>query len=829
MSYPRWTKLRAAARLLPLALLGCREAPPPPLSLRGSGGGAPMLRLLDHRSEASLRLPAASLPPEGPSGGRFRLDQGWQRVRGGRVWQRPAPIPLPHLHYTTAPTGVRLEDAAGVSLPYTNGLLERATPTGSWEVVEGTLYLSSPTDPGKAPPRLHSAPTAEAERRLDPTASGLAPADYVSERITVAGHTRDALLLPAPAEVRYTVTLPTGAARLRFGAALYPPPVSAWEGAARLSVEVEGASIWSLEARAGEPWTEVSLDLSPWAGQTIDLRLQAERLSPDAAGWAAFATPELSGTPSTLGPRRVVLVGVDTLRLSHLSREGYPRPTTPHLDALAAESVVFSEARAPAPRTRPSFRTLLTGREPLAAIGAPTLAEAFAAAGWSTAGFVANVHLIPRLGMADGFRWWEYLDSAPAAHQVDRTLSWLTEHQGEDSLVFLHLMDPHVFYTPPPPYLDRFTTGLDPGDLPDNYNRWLVRRWEEAEPLTPAKREFMIARYDGELAYIDDQLDRLVQAIDRLPGQTTLVLTSDHGEEFWEHGGFEHNHTLYDELLRTVLWIRPPKGGVGAEIDAPTALADVAPTLLDLAGLPPIETDGLSLAPLLQGSLPPAPLLQQLIDRPLAHGHMMFAPEQWAVTTRGHKYILSTGSGAEQLFDLRADPGEHHDLSASAPLDPYRAALHTATGWPVGPGWRIALTKQRGGFTLTFSEPLLAAGVIDPEALRDHRANLEWGEIPPSVPTDVGVVTLSADRRTVTFRPGPKGTGRLYLLGPTATAVATTDTGATVQAGSVTLGEGAAVIEVGTVIVPEDSEAKRLAGNHDPDAIESLRALGYVE
>jgi len=484
-------------------------------------------------------------------------------------------------------------------------------------------------------------------------------------------------------------------------------------------------------------------------------------------------------------------------------------------------------------------------------MGATTTGSVLRGLGLQTGGIVANVHLAPRLGFAEGFEDWSYDNGANAGAQVDRALAWLDAHEAEDSFLFLHLMDPHTFYLPPAPFRDRFTGGLDRGFLPDRFNRWMVLDWDAKGSLAPTQKQWIGARYDGEIAYTDEELGRLIQAVDALPGRTLLVLHSDHGEELWDHGGYEHNHSLYDELTRVVLWIRPPGGVQGGplRIDAPVSLADLAPTLFDALGVPADQrpdTDGTSLWPLVDPArAAEAPALTTRLDqRPLHQGYLMFDTERFSVVARGpaghlHKYILQTDSGTEQLFDLQADPGEQQDLAQQAGFDPapWARALAASTGWPVGPGWRLHLSHTGQPFTLRFAEPVEAAGVVDPEAALTRRANLEWGEEVAHRPEDVATVTLSEDHRTVQVTPGPWGVGTVWVLGPSAQAAATVDdAGGTRPAlqGPQVLGGVLSRIQAGTVLVPLETEAAAIAAaNGGEDAtdeqIQALRELGYVE
>ncbi|MFN7146015.1 MAG: sulfatase, partial [Myxococcota bacterium] len=338
----------------------------------------------------------------------------------------------------------------------------------------------------------------------------------------------------------------------------------------------------------------------------------------------------------------MVVVGIDTLRPDALGVYGYTertgRSTSPELDAWADQAVLFENAWAPAPRTRPSFRTALTGRQPLAAAAAPTVAEAFAAEGFRTAGIVANVHLVPRFGFNDGFEHWHYENGARADVQIARALAWQEAHAGEDTFLFLHIMDPHTFYNAPDPWGSRFQQGKRPADVPEVFDRWNVYTLLARPGFGEAEKRWIRGAYDGEVAYTSEMLGRFFAALEEIPGKTLTAVHTDHGEEFFEHDGFEHNHSLYDELVRVALWVRPPGGRSGTpRVDAPVGLVDLAPTLLDLVGASPVATDGRSFA----AYVDPARADERanpnatLRTRPLPTGQLMLGQKRWGVVKDG--------------------------------------------------------------------------------------------------------------------------------------------------------------------------------------------------
>lgn len=836
--------LAAIAALLALVALiggGCPAAPPPPAPPFAPRGDrpAPIVRLADGLGAARIDLPEPGPAPHDITGARTLT--GWSPHPDGvpDLWTLPCPVLLPQERYPRPPEGMVLRSGT-TPLRYRYGASTQGLAAGDWELAEGSIWLVSPSDPGTwpEPPQLDHPATALAEARLNWGPSGLDPATFTRVRAALGRVTRDALLVPAPGSLALDVAIGPRQ-QLRFGFGVQTPPVRVERAAvARGVVRIDGEVVWEGRGVAGDPWQEAVVDLAAHAGRTVTVRFESLPDGEPTRDYVMWGTPEVVHAEGN--PRRVVVVGIDTLRVDHLGVSGYDRPTSPELDAIAAESRVYTHARAPAPRTRPSFRTALTGRWPLSAIAAPSIASVLAGEGFATAGVVANVHLAPRLGLSEGFDWWDYDNGQIAAVQIDRALDWLASHRHDDAFLFVHLMDPHVFYDAPPPHGDLFADPDDRQGMEVNFNRWDLLARAERRQLDEGQKRWITARYDGELHYVSSQMGRLVDALDALPGQTTLVILSDHGEELWEHGGFEHNHTLYDELMRVLLWFRPPGGWSGGphRDDAPVSLADLASTLFDLLDVPAARrppSDGTSLRTLLdgQGGATADGLRAGLAARPLPMGHLMYDREQWGVVLDGWKYILETAGGRERLFDLRADPGELRDLMKPGhpELDRLRAGLAQATGWPVERGWRFRFERLRRPLDLVFNQPVRAAGVIDPEAERQRRANQEWGEAPERTRDDVAQVAVSPDGLTVRLSPGPQGKGIVWVVGPDegATIVGRSlDREVPMAAGRSSVGGTQAEAWYGTLIQPPTTEAdQRLTP--DAEALRALQVLGYIE
>ena len=519
---------------------------------------------------------------------------------------------------------------------------------------------------------------------------------------------------------------------------------------------------------------------------------------------------------------------MDTVRADHMGFMGHPGGLTPSLDAVAESSIVFERAWAPAPRTRPSFRSATTGRWPIPGRSAPTLGALLGGHGFQTAGFVANVQLSEQLGFATGFDTWILDNMATADAQVDAALEWLQQREQADALLSLHVMDPHIFYTPPEPFTDRFTDLQDRQGMPDRYNRELVIKQDQRGLLSDAQKRWIQGRYQGEIAFMDQELGRFVDAVDQLPGQTWMIFHSDHGEEFWDHGGFEHNHSLHDELLSAVLLVRPPLGRSvsAARISRPVSLADIPPTVLALMEIPKgtwPTFDGLDLSPLWSTGGDDA-LEKQLSARPLQIGHMMYSREQWGVIRGDDKYIVTTETGEVAWT--------HQGEARTGSDDGLEGALSEATGWPVLRGWRLSFRDLEAPLELRFKDSVVRATVVDPEALRMRRANLAWGERPSRTPDDIVALQLSEDGRTLKVIPGRSPTGVVFVSMDVAAnplrSGCVEDGDAPLLAGKQQICGAAVILSAGPYVDQPHTEFGE-APEPDPNNIETLRMLGYLD
>jgi arylsulfatase A-like enzyme len=731
----------------------------------------------------------------------------------------------------------------GQTVPFARTPAGRSKIAG-WRVQGEQLYL---TYPGEAAPEEVTVTYPRVARQLSRLS---ADSGNVPSKRTIAGRTLDGIALPINASATWEITLPTGEARLSADLALEPSmltsllpmPAEISLSVARAGHEPELVHQASLSPN-DEGFQRWNVPLSAWAGETVELSLKTRAADNRSASAdrVFIGNPVVHGDPVDT-PRRVILIGLDTFRADKVGAEGRAI-ATPGFDRFARESVRFERSWTPAPRTRPSFRASTTGRLPLLAVGAENLGETFQRNGWATSGIVANVHLQPRFSFDQGYDVWHFAGDRDADLQVNEAMDWLKDNADRDAFLFLHFMDAHLPYRAPEPFKNQYVTDPDT-TMPDKFNRGQVLDWQKRRVLTEQRKVHIEARHDGEIAYLDQALNRLLDELDALPGETLVVMHNDHGEEFWDHGGFEHNHTLNEELVRGLLWFRPTGGlAAGRASQTPATLADIAPTLHALTNLEsPPETDGLNLSSWLHDAS-----LSQDWTRPLPLGYLQYGHDRWAVIWQDHKYILHTGTGREELYNLASDPMERDDIAAKRDTSGYLEQLvlaHELEPSSAGPGMRIRLA---GNDTLTSLEVTLAstcqqAGVFDPELLVERRANLEWGESARRVVADVGSVVQEADGTAVRFTPGPQPQGTIWLRcedAPSLEAVSVRVNGELIESKPKGRGlrfaseAGNVDLLPGPLLVPPPGEFIRMQEQQqqngpDQGDIALLESLGYV-
>jgi arylsulfatase A-like enzyme/Tfp pilus assembly protein PilF len=372
-------------------------------------------------------------------------------------------------------------------------------------------------------------------------------------------------------------------------------------------------------------------------------------LAPAVASASGQATANRSAIPPN-----VLLVTIDTLRPDHLHCYGYDQIQTPNIDAIAADGVRFENAYTPIPITLPSHSVILTGTYPMLNgmhdfsgnnlnAAQATLASVLHARGYDTGAIIAAAVLDRRFGLNQGFDfYYDHFDFSrlaetnldlmerPANQVIDQALQWLAKPRRKPFFLWVHLYDPHYPYKPPAPFSETYKSNL----------------------------------YDGEIAFADTQLGRLLGDLKRrgLYDRTLLVLSGDHGEGLGEHGEQTHGFFIYNSTLHVPLMVKPPRGTKfeSKVVADQVSLVDVMPTVLGLLGIPlPAKVQGKNLAQHLLhgGSLEASPLYSETY---LPRIHFNWS-ELRGLNRQSFHFI---DGPKPELYDIAQDPHELQNLNA---------------------------------------------------------------------------------------------------------------------------------------------------------------------
>jgi arylsulfatase A-like enzyme len=457
--------------------------------------------------------------------------------------------------------------------------------------------------------------------------------------------------------------------------------------------------------------------------------------SPDAEARSVRVGPHKEG-------RSVLFLLVDALRADHLGCYGYGRPTSPNMDKLASDGVLFLSAYAQGSRTKETTASIVTSYyasthgvfdfSSVLPTSSPTMMEIAKAAGYRTAVFSANSLVSPSFGFGRGVDSF-YCD---APSEVGRTLlmetarnvgirirllswlpralrsldallpvrdaqypfrggdprimnelflSWLDEDPGQDFFAYLHYMDTHAPYAPPPPY----DTMYDSGYRGEQMTRVPVfpgsmLPFDEGKPLPEEQHRNLVAHYDGAITYFDTALGEMLRELERrgLAENTLIVVVADHGEEFFDHRGWGHGQSVYNELIRVPLIMRLTDTlPGGTRTDATIRQVDLLPTILGAIGvegtLEAPDFDGVNLWEFLAGGRddwPEPPVMAEVF-----HGHQFSR----AFKAGDHKLVHAKSAEGEHfmLFDLSGDPGETRNIAVARPelLESLSARLNALT------------------------------------------------------------------------------------------------------------------------------------------------------
>ncbi|HPQ70722.1 MAG TPA: sulfatase [bacterium] len=358
----------------------------------------------------------------------------------------------------------------------------------------------------------------------------------------------------------------------------------------------------------------------------------------------------------------LILISIDTLRADEVGCYGAEPSNTPAIDDFAKEAIRFTRAYAPAPWTIPSHAGLLTGlaghRHGAVTMDSRlrpevfTLAERCKQKGYATGAFVTSFMLSPRYGFGAGFDHYLMAPEAPAEQVVDAAVDWLQKHRYQPSFLFLHLFDPHWPYDP----ADRSLPGADA----DNFHGFVGDVLNADETLRAQWRE----RYRRDIRAADNALGRFLAKVKSQQQweYTWVIITSDHGEEWWDHGFLGHAVTLHEEMLHVPLLVKKSGTDPAGTVDYPVSLEDVLPTLTSRISLPgeqrfdgvdlftkPAEERGIWVADAIWGGPRFA----------LIHGCAK------GITGYAWRFGDFAGEAPDAFFDLCQDPREQHNLAES--------------------------------------------------------------------------------------------------------------------------------------------------------------------
>lgn len=418
---------------------------------------------------------------------------------------------------------------------------------------------------------------------------------------------RRALYMVPSREVRFAVRVPERDPTLDFGIGLLrnDAPV---KFEVSLTSGDDDSALYAADSGSADSWQDVRLDLAPWAGQDVELVLRVSGSDRNVAFWS---NPLLSSAPKR--PLNVIVFLEDALRADHLSTQGYFRKTSPEKTRLMANGgVVFVNAFSQATKTRPSIPSIMTSLLPTATgiwggdsmldDSYLTLAEIMRGQGFRTAAFIQNGNAGPMAGLHQGFEELAYREVLGRADALlgEPLAAWLARYAGRNFFLYLHAIDPHGEYDPPPPF-DRWYRALGPGGMRVERSRWHDPDWVR-DPTVEGRRRL----YDGEVRYNDSLLPRLLRMLDELGlrEHTLIVFTSDHGEYLGDDGLWEHHPPGLRPVTHVPLMLYlPGRFEGGRRIFQNVQSIDILPTILELAGVDrsPLLLQGDSLVDLLEG------------------------------------------------------------------------------------------------------------------------------------------------------------------------------------------------------------------------------------
>ncbi|KPK53251.1 MAG: hypothetical protein AMJ63_06995 [Myxococcales bacterium SG8_38_1] len=498
--------------------------------------------------------------------------------------------------------------------------------------------------------------------------------DTMVANVRLGEEERQAVALSRSSTLRYYLLVPNDG-MLGFGVGVEG------EGEVPFTIEVSAdgePSVAVLTGIATSAWSDQKADLSRFAGQTVRMDLRAEG---QGAGRLAWNSPRLlvpERAERSLDPaKNVVLLVVDTLRADKL-RPFNPdtRVETPSVDRFASEGVVFELAQSAENWTKPAVASILTGLHPQthqqktgdAALpgSAVLLSEHLKDNGFATGSFIANGYVSDRFGFDQG--WDDYTNyireggSTEAKDVFDAAGNWIEAHKDERFFAYIQTIDPHVPYDPPGEFVRMYDPSEYDGQVRPRMTGDLLEKAKRNPPAVVfdgRDRQRIAALHDGEITQHDRFFGAFLERLSALglSDDTLVVVTSDHGEEFNDHGSWGHGHSVYQELLHVPLMFRLPKRlPPGTKVGNAVSTLDISSTVTELLGVPAMaHNEGHTLVGLMLGESPARPTV----------AFSDFQDDRRVITTGRWKLILR-GNLTSTMFDLLKDPQELVELDASA-------------------------------------------------------------------------------------------------------------------------------------------------------------------
>lgn len=502
------------------------------------------------------------------------------------------------------------------------------------------------------------------------------------DSVTLGDEARDALLTPAS----WSLTFPAKAV-LTLGVGTTWSGEGDPRGWARFTISLDGRELAraTVNPRVAHEWKDVTVEIDPPKASgvlALDMRFtdkDGNELERPEGLRLAVSDPVLHDRAAYGRQKAVILISIDTLRRDHVGAYGYRKPTTPTLDALAKSGVLAEDAVSVSSWTLPSHLSMLTSTLPGTHGGTdmkqafnrsvPSVAEILKARGFATHAVTSHLYVSRTYGLDAGFDSMNFRQDRGAANVADHAVTLIDRFGDRPFFLFLHFYDPHWHYAPPPEVLKEFETSYT-GALTGQLNAFQHLRPDQVKPADLAH---LLALYDGEIRYTDNEVGRILGHLRErgAADNTLLVVTSDHGEEFLDHGSWEHQKTLYEEVVR-VPFIVAGAGVAPRRETKPVNLLDVAPTLLDFLGVPA------------GSAMKGTSLLKPLSDVREMYGETDHTTDGTRLTflrggANSWKAILRTDPKTQRVrgsewYDLALDPTERQNRP---PVDSLRATIES--------------------------------------------------------------------------------------------------------------------------------------------------------